>query len=392
MTIIVALALLASLPLLLTDLLFIAEVLLGLAPSRRRVATGPPPRIALLVPAHNEAASIRASVAAMRAAAPVGARLLVVAHNCSDATAEEALAGGAEVHRLDAPERRGKGYALAGGRDRLALDPPDVVVAIDADCLPEPGAIALLAGEAVRTGVAIQGCYLFRSAPGDGAIVQVSNFAILVKNLVRQRGAARLGGPALLTGSGMAFPWPLIANRALATGNIVEDLALGVDLVREGRPPRFEERAIIWSAPSTAAGTQTQRARWEGGFLATSRSFGLPLIARGLSGGGWRMLWLGLNLVTLPLTLLLIANAGAVVGWGLLWLLGAPGWPLLVAVLLATGVIGAVLVAWSVAGRAMLSSAALLRMPLYFLWKLMLYARIARGREAPAWIRTQRID
>ncbi|NIJ08924.1 cellulose synthase/poly-beta-1,6-N-acetylglucosamine synthase-like glycosyltransferase [Sphingomonas vulcanisoli] len=392
MSLIVLLASLATLPLVLIDLVFLAELLFGLTPSRKRPIGPVPGKIALLVPAHNEATAIRASVQAMRAAAPEGARILVVAHNCSDATAEEALAGGAEVYRLDQPDKRGKGYALAGGRDRLALDPPDVVVAIDADCLPEPGAIATLAAEALQTGRAIQGCYLFRSAPGDGPVVQVSNFAILVKNLLRQRGAARLGGPALLTGSGMAFPWPLIADRALATGNIVEDLALGVDLVRECHPPRFEERAIIWSAPSTSAGTQTQRARWEGGFLATARQFGLPLIGKGLTDGGWPMLWLGLNLITLPLTLLLIANAAAVLLWGVLVLLGAPAGLLAAMLLLAVAVVGAVLLAWAIAGRAMLSGAALVRMPLYFVWKLMLYTRILRGTEAPAWIRTTRVE
>ncbi len=52
----------------------------------------------------------------------------------------------------------------------------------------------------------------------------------------------------------------------------------------------------------------------------------------------------------------------------------------------------AVLLAWAREGRAVLPGAMLARLPLYFLWKLALYARIARGREAPAWIRTQRVD
>lgn len=386
-----------SLPLLVIDLVFGAEVLLGLRASSSHGdaphgAASPPTRIALLVPAHDEEGVVRASVAAMRATAPAGARVLVVAHNCSDRTAEEAAAGGAEVCRLDAPARRGKGYALAGGRDALAADPPEVVIVIDADCTPEPGAIATLAATALTTGRAVQARYLFRPRPDASPVVQISGFAMLVKNLVRQRGGRRLGAPALLTGSGMAFPWPLFATLDLATGNIVEDLALGVALVAAGEPPVFEEHAAIWSSPSSDSGTSTQRARWESGFLATARTLGLPLLGKGLARVRWTMVWMGLHLLTLPLTLLLIANGAAVLGWGVLALLGAPAWPFVAALVVTVALVALVLAAWAAAGRDMLAGRALLRLPLYLLWKLALYVRILKKHEQPAWVRTERVE
>jgi cellulose synthase/poly-beta-1,6-N-acetylglucosamine synthase-like glycosyltransferase len=387
------LAVLAWLPLLVIDAVFATEVAAGLAASRRApaLATGPQ-RIALLVPAHNEEGVVRASVAAMRAASPPGTKVLVVAHNCSDRTAEEAMAGGALVHRLDEPDRRGKGYALAGGRDALALDPPEVVVVIDADCTPDTGSIATLAATAVATGRVAQASYLFRPRPDASPIVQISSFAMLVKNLVRQRGARRIGGPALLTGSGMAFPWASFATLDLATGNIVEDLALGVELVASGRPPVFEERAIVWSTPSNEAGTGTQRARWEGGFVATARRFGLPLLGRGLLQGRWAMIWMGLHLLVLPLTLVLAANAAALGFWALLWLFGLPPGPALFELGVTAFLALLVLAAWAAAGRAMLAGTVLLRLPFYLLWKIALYARILRKREEPAWVRTERVE
>lgn len=392
MTFVLLLVVLAWLPLLAIDAVFATEVAMGLAPSRRRAIGPVPPRIALLVPAHDEEGVVRASVMAMRAAAPPGTKVLVVAHNCSDRTADEAAAGGAIVHRLDEPDRRGKGYALAGGRDALALDPPDVVVVVDADCTPEAGSIATLAATAAATGRVAQASYLFRPRPDASPVVQISSFAMLVKNLVRQRGAKRVGGPALLTGSGMAFPWGLFATLDLATGNIVEDLALGVDLVAMGKPPLFEEQAIIWSTPSNEAGTGTQRARWEGGFVATARRFGLPLLGRGLRQGRWPMIWMGLHLCVLPLTLVLAANGAALGVWTLLWLLGVPPGPALLELGVTAALLLLVLAAWAAAGRAMLSGHVLLRLPLYLLWKIALYGRILRKREQPAWVRTERVD
>jgi cellulose synthase/poly-beta-1,6-N-acetylglucosamine synthase-like glycosyltransferase len=315
----------------------------------------------------------------------------VIAHNCSDGTAEEARAAGADVAALIDPTRRGKGYALAFGREQLAGDPPDIVIVIDADCTIDPGTIERLAAAAAAHGSAIQACYLFRSRPGDGAVVQVSNFAMLVKNLVRQRGGSRLGAPALMTGSGMAFPWDRFAALDLATGNIVEDLAIGVELTHAGAPPAFEEWAHIWSVPSNQAGTETQRARWEGGFMATARSTALPLLARGLARGRWAEIWMGLHLMVPPLTLLLAVNFLVWIAAGLLALAGASA-PFALASALLAAMLASVLLAWLVAGRTMLEPRMLVRLPFYILWKLALYARLARKKGEQAWVRTERVD
>lgn len=393
MTIVTLLALIASLPLATADAVFVIEMLLGLRPNRDGGLARLTGSVALIVPAHNEQGVVRRSVERMIADAPSGTRIVVVAHNCSDDTAAEARAGGAEVHVLDEPDRRGKGYALAGGRAFLADSPPVTVIAVDADCTPAMGALVRLAATAERTGQAVQASYLFSPRPGAGPIVQISNFAMLVKNLVRQRGARRIGAAALLTGSGMAFPWTLFQTLDLATGDLVEDLALGIDLVRRDRAPIFEGRATIWSDPSSESGTSTQRARWEGGFLATARRYALPLLMRGVARLRWKMIWMGLHLLTPPLTLLLSLNGVLLLGWLLLWLAGlVPGAGVLAAFLLGAGVVVTVLIGWAVAGRGMLSGAALVRLPFYLVWKLALYARIVRGRETPAWIRTERVD
>lgn len=390
MSLLTILAILIVTPLAVIDAVFLTEMLFGLVPARGGAGGGFAGRIAILIPAHDEAAIVGPSIQALRAAAPGNARLLLIAHNCSDDTAAIARAAGAEVAALDDPARRGKGYALAFGQARLAADPPEIVIIVDADCAVAPGAIERLAATAAAGGGAVQGAYLLRPRRGGSPLVQVSSFAFLVKNLVRQRGARRIGAPALLTGSGFAMPWPLFASLDLATGDIVEDLALGIDLVRLGRPPAFEERARIWSDPSNDAGTGTQRSRWEAGFLAVARRQGLPLIGAGLRRGRWGMVWMGLHLLTPPLTLLLLLNGLMLLACAALWAIGAAAGPAGAAALLVTLIVAAVIAAWIAEGRDHLAGATLLRLPAYFLWKLALYARLVRDREAPGWVRTAR--
>lgn len=350
-------------------------------PLRRLPAPRENPRVAIVIPAHDEAAGIAAAIAAARAAAPPGARLLVIADNCDDDTAARARAAGAETIERDDPGRRGKGFALACVRDLLAADPPDIVIVVDADCTVADDGIARLAAAAHASGRPVQSAYLMRSVPERGALVALSGFAFLVRNLVRQRGLARLGAPALLTGSGMAFPWAAFAAAPLATDDLAEDLAIGVALSRRGDLPAFLPHVATWSDPARRDATRTQRTRWEQGFLRTAIAAAPPLIAT----GRWPLLWLGLHLLVPPLALLVIID-GAVLA--LLVLLASPApFALLAGLLGATGAL--LLLCWWRFGRNQLSAGRLLLMPLYVLWKLPLYVAAALRPER-RWIRTDR--
>lgn len=375
------------------NLVHATETLCGLRPRALPLPGAPRPRTAILMPAHDEAAGIAAIVAAARAASPGGTRLLVVADNCTDDTARLAREAGAEVIERTDPDRRGKGYALAFGRDALAAGAagavPDAVVVLDSDCTVEPGTIERLARGAVAHGRPIQGCYLIEPRPGAAPMLQISGFAFLVKNLVRQRGLDSIGAPAMLTGSGMAFPWTLFADAPLATGDLVEDLALGIGFTRAGHAPRFDAGARAWTAPSTAGGTLTQRTRWEHGFVATARTRALPLVREGLATRRPALVWLGLHLLTPPLALMLTMDAAALAAGAALWLLGAAELPLLLLFVLVGTVCGAVLAAWWRHGRDQMGAATLLRLPGYLLWKLPIYLKLVRRAET-RWVRTER--
>lgn len=366
-------------------IIFIVEMGAGLGRLRPFAIRGPRPTIAVIVPAHDEAGGIAATVAALRHDMPDHSRLLVIADNCSDETAAVARAAGASVIERRHPDDRGKGYALAYARDRLAGDPPEVAIVIDADCRISPGGIARLAQVASDTGRPVQAAYLLAPRRSAGPMVQLSGFAFLVKNLVRQRGLARIGAPAILTGSGMAFPWAILADAPLATGDIVEDLGLGIVLSRAGRPPLFCADVTVLSDPSSAGGTIEQRRRWEQGFIDTARSQALPLLRSGRPGLGW----LGLHLLVPPLALLMLLHAAISCVLAAAVAAGASPCALAVQLILLGITLILIAAAWWRDGRAQMGASVFLRIPLYILWKLPIYLSALDRRER-RWTRTRR--
>jgi cellulose synthase/poly-beta-1,6-N-acetylglucosamine synthase-like glycosyltransferase len=381
------LAWLLATPVALLTAVFAIEVLSGLKPGRRRGRTLSKARFVIVVPAHNEAEGIERTVTGLRAAAEGVARVLVIADNCEDGTAALASRAGAEVVERRDPSRRGKGYALAHARDHLASDPPDVLAVLDADCQLDRASLqALFAGAQEGPAQAIN---LLAPDMTAGAMVQVSNFAFLVKNLIRQRGLLRLSGRVNLTGTGMAMPWPLFRDALLATDDLVEDLGLGLDLAAGGHRAALIEEATVWSPASTGGGTLKQRTRWEGGFLSTSRRRAAPAIAAALRHGSATDLWAGLSLAVPPLALLVMTDIVVAFMTASLLVLGGSPVPLALVLASLAAALIALLLAWWSYGRPFLSGRAALKLPLYLVWKLPLYLKLIRGKP-DSWVRTDR--
>jgi cellulose synthase/poly-beta-1,6-N-acetylglucosamine synthase-like glycosyltransferase len=384
------LAVAAGLPL----AVFAVELLAGLWPPRRaRKGAAVTAQTAILIPAHDEERGIAPTLGALLERIPQGTRVLVVADNCTDETARVARKAGVEVIERNAPDARGKSYALAFGRDHLAqggkIGAPDVVLVLDADCRLLPGSVTALAQAAVDHGVPVQAVNLIEADLSAPPMVQISRVAMVVKNIYRSRGMQRLGGAALLTGTGMAFPWKLFAEAELATGSIVEDLSLGIAMTRAGNPPRLVGEAGVRSAPADMADALSQRTRWEHGFLQVLKGQAVPVLLGGLRSGSRAEILLGLHLAVPPLALLLMMAAAALVLQAALALLGGSVAALVTLGTLTATVLVLVAVAWLAEGRAFLSGGALLRAPLYVLWKLPLYTSFLRKPEAN-WKRTPR--
>jgi cellulose synthase/poly-beta-1,6-N-acetylglucosamine synthase-like glycosyltransferase len=379
-------------PLLAVTAFFTLEIFAGLVPIRHRApaAGSLRPSGVIVIPAHNEAAVISRTVGAVLAQVDSDYRLLVVAHNCSDRTADLARATGARVVVRDEPDLRGKGFALAAARDALRDDPPSVVVVLDADCRMDRRSLDALVSEAAMTGRACQAVNLLSPDLGAAPMVQISCFAFMIKNLIRQRGLQRLADRAHLTGTGMALPWPLFAGANLGGSNIVEDLALGLDLAQGSGRPMLVPAATVWSPAASASGTLVQRKRWEGGYLATALRLAPAAFKTSLMRADLHGLCAALDLSIPPLALLVLLNTAALVLALLAALAGGALWPALLQAALGGLAFLAIVLAWIIEGRKFASPMTLLQLPFYVLWKLPMYLGLVRRGAPKEWLRTGR--
>lgn len=348
------------------------------------------PRVAVLVPAHDEALAIGATLRAIVPQLAAGDRLLVVADNCTDDTAVLAAAAGAEVIVRNDAARRGKGYALDFGVRHLERDAPEVAIVVDADCQVAAGALERLARLCARTGRPVQALDLMHAPSGSGMRARVAEFAWLVRNHVRPLGYHRMGLPCQLMGTGMAFPWTFIRAAPLASGHIVEDLKLGLHAARAGAAPLFCPQACVTSEfPRDDAGALTQRTRWEHGHLATLLSDAPRFLVKAAARRDGALAAMALDVCVPPLALLALASFAAFASGAALLAAGGGAFALAAAGAALALLAAAVLLAWHRFGRRAISVRELAAAPLYALCKLPMYAKFLLRRQAE-WVRTQR--
>lgn len=403
MNVVTVLLLALGLVLLLPCTVLLVQVLAALSMLRRsdrvptcsRSSISPPLTVCVLMPAHNEAAGIADILGAILPQLGLHKRLLLVADNCTDATADIArrLVGGldyVEVIERHNPELRGKGYALDHGVRHLEANPPSVVLVVDADCRLKPGSIDTLATLCLTTGRPVQALDLMQAPAGGSIKTRFAEFAWLVKNQVRALGYLRLGLPCQLMGTGMAFTWSHISRAHLHTGQIVEDMQLGIDLACSGAPPLFCPQALVTSVfPSAVEDQQTQRTRWEHGHLGVILSQVPRLLWRALTTANGALLAMALDLCVPPLALLSLCVVGSLVASAVLVMLGGSALPALLAAA-GTAMLGlAVMLAWWHVGRSVISLKQLCHAPLYVFAKLPLYFYFLFKRQS-AWVRSKR--
>jgi len=358
---------------------------------RRRSADAPRPRVAVLVPAHNESIHLVPTLEDIDVQLGPADRLLVVVDNCSDDTAIVAARSKAEVViRLD-PTKIGKGYALDFGLRHLAADPPDVVVMIDADCRISPTAIEQLSYAAAASYRPVQALNLMTTPCRASHSCNVAEFAWRIKNWVRPLGLGALHLPCHLTGTGMAFPWEVIRRADLASGSIVEDLKLGVDLAIAGYPPLFYPLVKVASAfPLSALARTRQRTRWEQGHFSMIRQAVPRLISSGILRGDVRLVCLAFDLAVPPLSLLGILTAATFVLSSFGAFIGICIAPFVVSLACLVGLVAATFICWITQGRDILPLRSLWALPAYAINKVPMYATLFANGKITQWTRTER--
>jgi cellulose synthase/poly-beta-1,6-N-acetylglucosamine synthase-like glycosyltransferase len=255
---------------------------------------GGPVTVTVLIPAHDEAASIGATLDSLAAQEPPPDRVIVVADNCSDATADIARAHGAEVVVTEGNTGKKAGalnQALRGLLDGLGDN--DVVMCMDADTVLDDGFLAagIQRFTSDRALMAIGG--LFYGEEGHGLLGQLqrNEYVRYSREIGRRRGRV-----FVLTGTASMFRARALRTVAESRGSLLpgvhgdvydtaaltEDNELTLAIKSLGGLMASPDGCrVVTELMPTWRNLWTQRLRWQRGALENLGAYGpAPTVLR----------------------------------------------------------------------------------------------------------------
>ncbi len=402
------------------------------------------PRFVILLPAHNEELLLGAALNGLRHLDyPQDAvSVVVIADNCTDATARIARQSGAlALERFDT-ERIGKGYALedtlnwlmqsgaafqpysqlAAGQNTNSETVPkpttrllptseeekgdaenlaawerarqfDAVVILDADTFVSPNLLRVFANELSAGNRAVQARYDVLNTD-ESWRTRLMSCALALAHVVKPLGREHLRLSDGLKGNGMCFAREVVERVPWSGESITEDIEYALRLCRVGYRIAFTPEACVWAQmPTTGAQASSQRQRWEGGRYRLLFTVAPALLRESLRTRNRLLRDRAIELIVPPFAEMfavpvllggLCALAGAILHWRVA-LFAASLWGLVL--LLQAGYL--LLGMWiaRMPARVVFS---LLRAPFYIVWKLSVYVVMAASRSAGGWKRTER--
>lgn len=338
--------------------------------------------LTVVIPAHNEQALIKRCVQSVVASAGQPIDVLVVAHNCNDATAAEAKSAGARVLVLNDPSRKGKGYALNAGFTAACSGVSQAALVIDADSVVCSRMISEVKRR-MQKGARVLQCRYEVENTQDSWRTNFVTLAFHAFNVIRPRGRASLGLSAGVFGNGFAIHRDVLDQIPYNAFSIVEDLQYHLDLVSAGYRVEFVDRAVVrGQMPATSRGAASQRARWEGGRLQM-KCKRVPHLLIEVLRGRMRLAEPLFDLLSLSISSQLCLLAVMV----LLPFAWARWYGAVALVILAMHVTAA-----AIDGPGLWRTLkALTSAPVHILWKVSIFPNIWRAaRPDAAWVRTNR--
>ena len=338
-------------------------------------------RVAVVIPAHNEENLIQKSVESVAADAEV----FVVAHNCTDATAERAATAGARVLVLN-DTVGGKGTALDFGFRHAVHAGAEALLVLDADSVAGPGLVAAVASALAAGAQAVQ-CRYEVANPEANRRTRLAALAFRGMNVVRPLGRHRLGLSCGIFGNGFALSASTLALVPYTPNSLVEDLEYHLHLIRAGIRVEFLNHVSVFGEmPESSAAATSQRARWEGGRILMRRLWSKPLALEVLRGR-LRMMEPLLDLRAVPLAtqaalLILALTCGLISHIYSLAVYALVGIATLMLYILVSAALGP---------DTLATLGSLAAAPGFLAWKILMIPRTRlAARSDAAWVRTER--
>ena len=354
----------------------------------------PSTRFIIVIPAHDEASVIKATVSRLLAIDyPVNLfSIHIIADHCSDTTAEVARQAGAVVHERNEGPRTGKGAALSWLFQRILKEEHcDAVVIFDADTRVDPEFLSVMNWRLSQGDQVVQGQHIIRN-PEQGWFPALTWAMFLIDNRFQNLGRSNLGWSAKNMGDSICFRVDVLLQLGWGEG-LTEDYHLRHKLLLNGIRIAYEPAAIGYGeAPLTWSQAQAQRARWLRGTHDTSRQYLKQLLMEGINRRNAAMLDGAIQAI-LPSysTLTLLALIVVAIQLAINYLVQPifPGillsvWGIMIVTLLIYPLVGLALERAPV--RAYI---AIFLGPYFILWRTWLALVSRFGRKQVTWIRTK---
>ncbi len=364
-------------------------------PGKRYDERAPELRFAVIIPAHNEAEGISATLESMKNL-DYPAHLydaVVIADNCTDATAEAAGKEGMRCLVREDPSKKGKGHALEYALRVLLREEFDCFIVVDADSVLTGNFLRVMNSRMLAGHGVVQACYGM-SNPDAGPLSYLFFIGNVLENRLFYGGKSKLGLPVNLRGNGMCFSRRVLEMQPWNAYSVVEDTEYGLKLIQRGVKVHFEQDAqVLARQPETLGQARNQRIRWASGNMAVTRAYALRLMLKGLFAYDLALFDTGFGLLVLskPLLLLLSLLSAAVslfyfsaggkggavfAGWAVLLLLAQTAY-------LLTGIF--------MEEINCLRMRYLLLSPVLILWFFLVASLGLVGYRGDLWLRTKRV-
>lgn len=264
------------------------------------------PRVAVLIPAWNEAAVLPATLARLTGMdyPPDRLRIYVIDDASTDDTRSVVAAAvdayGDRVRYLHREHGgQGKSHTINHGLAAALADPwTEAVLITDADVLFTPDALRRLTRHLADPQVGAVTAYIKEGSDPDSSLNRFIAFEYASAQAVSRRAQNVLGFQACLAGGAQLHSrenLERIGGR-IDTSTLAEDTVTTFDTQLAGHRVVFEPYAVVWAEePHTLQALWAQRLRWGRGNLQLTRKFRSVWFARGgqtpLSGIGFGIGW-----------------------------------------------------------------------------------------------------